>query len=139
MSSSSKNNAHMLAAGVYSNLSHAKRLKVGAVITKDDRIISIGYNGTPRGFDNECETKLDDSLIVTKPEVIHAEANAILFAAKTGIPTEGTTLFITHSPCFECAKMIIQSGIVAVYYREIYRDASPLKLLTEANVKYYQL
>lgn len=139
MSSLRKTNAHMRAAEVYSSLSHAKRLKVGAVITKDDRIVSIGYNGTPRGFDNECETKLDDSLLVTKPEVIHAEANAILFAAKTGIPTDGTTLFITHSPCFECAKMIIQAGIEAVYYREIYRDTTPLKLLTEADVKYYQL
>lgn len=136
MISSRKIKAHLRAAEAYSELSRAKRLKVGAVITKDDRIISIGYNGTPRGFDNDCEIKLDDSLLATRPEVIHAEANAILFAAKTGIATDGTVLIITHSPCFECAKMIIQAGISELYYREIYRDADPLKLLTEAGIKH---
>jgi len=129
----------MRAAEVYSSLSHAERLKVGAVITKDDRIVSIGYNGTPTGFDNTCEDHLDDSLKVTKPEVVHAEANAILFAAKNGISTNDTILVITHSPCFECAKMIIQSGISELYYREIYRDESPLDLLTKAGITHAQL
>jgi len=139
MSSLKKLNAHMRAAEVYSSLSHAERLKVGAVITKDDRIVSIGYNGTPTGFDNTCEDHLDDSLKVTKPEVVHAEANAILFAAKNGISTNDTILVITHSPCFECAKMIIQSGISELYYREIYRDESPLDLLTKAGITHAQL
>lgn len=128
----------MAAAGVYSNLSHAERLKVGAVITKDDRIISIGYNGTPSGLDNTCEIEKNGKL-VTKQEVIHAEANAILFAAKTGIATDKTMLVVTHSPCFECAKMIIQAGIKIVYYKELYRDDSPLDLLESAGVQVIQV
>jgi len=128
----------MRAAEVYSGLSHAERLKVGAVITKDDRIISIGYNGTPTGMDNTCEQVLVEEL-VTKPEVIHAEANAILFAAKTGIPTDKTILVVTHSPCFDCAKMIIQAGIKIVYYKELYRDDSPLDLLESAGVQVFQV
>lgn len=129
----------MRAAEVYSDLSHAERLKVGAVITKDDRIVSIGYNGTPSGLDNTCEIVLPDSISATKPEVIHAEANAILFAAKTGIPTDKTILVVTHSPCFECAKMIIQAGIKIVYYKTLYRKEDPLDLLESAGVQVFQV
>lgn len=121
--------AHLEVAGVYAKLSRANRLKVGAVIVKDERVISVGYNGTPSGLSNECEVNN-----ITKPEVIHAEANAILFAAKNGIATNGCSIVITHSPCYECAKMIIQSGVKRVYYKDQYRDLRPISLLQEAGV-----
>ena len=152
-----KINAHLEAAKAYSKLSYARRLKVGAVIVRDDRVISIGYNGTPSGRDNNCEVinwpelnsiyslkKIKDSdekqmlslgaELITKEEVCHAEANAILFAAKIGVSTGNSTLITTHSPCFECSKMIIQSGISEVYYENVYRDEEPLMLLSECNV-----
>ena len=113
------------------NLSHARRLKVGAVIVKDDRILSYGYNGMPKGFDNDCENEIvkeDEYYIdnggpahlmltttyVTKPEVIHAEINAIAKVAASNDSTKGATIFITHAPCADCAKMIIASGIETV-------------------------
>lgn len=117
------------AAKLYATLSYAKRLKVGAVLLRDGHIVSNGRNGTPSGFNNDCE--LDN---VTVPEVIHAECNVILFAAKNGISTDGTTLVITHSPCFECSKMIIQSGIKEVYYETEYRDTSSVGFLRSANI-----
>lgn len=120
----------MKVAEVYARLSRAQRLKVGSVIIRDDRVISVGYNGTPSGLSNECELEG-----VTKPEVIHAEANAILFAAKNGISTDNCMIIITHSPCFECVKMIVQSGIKEVYYKYLYRDKKPLELLKQAGVK----
>ena len=126
--------SHLSAAKVCAELSYAERLKVGAVITKDDRLISIGYNGTPTGFDNTCELHLDDSIKVTRPEVVHAEANAILFAAKHGLSTDGSMLVITHSPCYECAKMIVQCGIIEVYYEVEYRYKEPLVFLKECGV-----
>lgn len=131
--------AHMNAAKGYAKLSHAKRLKVGAVLVKDDRIISIGYNGTPSGASNICETRIKDPRepfieLITKPEVVHAEMNVIAFAAKHGVSTDGCSLVITDSPCFECCKLIIQSGIKEVYYEKEYRDKSGLKFLHDNNI-----
>lgn len=131
--------AHLKAAKVYAELSHAQRLKVGAVLVKDNRIISIGYNGMPSGMDNECEyvvTAPDGSPVIhTKPEVVHAEANSILFAAREGIPTNGCTMIATHSPCYECSKMIIQSGIKEVYYETPYRVKDSIDFLIKAGVE----
>ncbi len=133
----------MNAAKGYAKLSHAKRLKVGAVLVKDDRIISIGYNGTPSGQDNNCEeavphlNMLDQVTTidyVTKPDVVHAEMNVIAFAAKYGVSTDKCSLVITDSPCFECCKLIIQSGIKEVFYGKEYRDRSGLKFLHDNNI-----
>jgi len=133
-----KINAHLDAARAYSKLSHAVRLKVGSVIVREDRIVSVGYNGTPTGRSNICEIQMVDGL-VSKSEVCHAEANAILFAAKNGIPTDQCTIIITHSPCFECAKMIIQSGITEMIYETLYRDDSSLSFLKESGIKVKQI
>ena len=143
---SQKINAHLKAAQAYAELSYAKRLKVGAVIVKEDRIISIGYNGTPSGRDNTCEnvvaitkTMPPKEILESKPEICHAEMNAIMFAAKNGVPTDRCTLVITHSPCFECAKMIVQCGIKDVYYKEEYRDTSSIDFLKECNVLVHKI
>ena len=114
--------------------SKCMRLNVGAVIVKDRNVIAFGYNGTPHGFPNVCE--LDN---VTKPEVIHAEANAILKAARSTESTEGATLFCTHSCCVECAKMIIQSGITHFIYKTQYRDDTGLRLLQRAGIEVEQM
>ena len=129
--------------------SYAVRSKVGAVLVKDNRIISTGWNGTPAGFDNCCEEKVKqqsyyDSQVnplglKTKSNVIHAEANAIYFCAKHGISTNGTVLYITLSPCANCALAIIQAGIKTVYYAEKYRDTTGLKILNTANIETIQL
>lgn len=132
---SQKINAHLKAAQAYAELSRANRLKVGAVIVKEDRIISIGFNGTPIGQNNICEDKNGDTL----PSVVHAESNSILFAARIGISTEGATLVITHSPCFQCAKMIVQCGIKEVHYKEEYRDTSSIKFLQECDVSVHKI
>jgi dCMP deaminase len=132
-----------------SDLSHARRLKVGAVIVKDDSILSYGYNGTPGGFDNNCENEeyrneIDDrgnhrlvmtGVLVTKPEVIHAEINAIAKAAKKGYSCHDATMFITHAPCVECAKLICQSGISKIYYKETYRSTYGLDLLYKKGIE----
>jgi dCMP deaminase len=118
-----------------SELSRARRLKVGAVIVKDDRILSYGYNGMPKGFDNDCET--DD--YVTKPEVIHAEINAIAKVAASSDSTKNSSIFITHAPCADCAKMIIASGIETVYYINSYRDETGINMLKMANLDVLQL
>ena len=110
--------AFMDVAERFAQLSHATRAKVGAIIVKDKRIISIGYNGMPSGWDNECEH--EDK---TKPEVLHAETNAIAKVAQSNESSRGSELFCTHLPCMECAKLIHQSGIVTVYYREEYQSA----------------
>ena len=108
-------------------LSTAKKLQVGCVIVRDNRILSIGYNGTPSGWDNECEEVVppnewvDYEQMKTKPEVLHAEANAITKLAKSTESGEGATLFTTHLPCIECAKLLFQSGINTVYYDIPYR------------------
>ena len=117
------------------DLSLAKRSKVGAILVKDGRIISTGYNGQPSGFDNCCEELQSDGSYKTKSTVIHAEMNAILFCAKHGTATQDTTLYITLSPCSECVKAIIQAGIVEVIYLEPYRDLLGLTILTEAGIK----
>lgn len=115
--------AHMQVAEVYANLSTATRLKVGAVIVKDNRrIISIGYNGMPSGWTNECEYQDSfDGKWITKPEVLHAETNAIAKVARSNESAEGATLYTTHSPCLECAKLIYQSGIKRVVWRTQYK------------------
>ena len=106
-------------------LSSAKRLQVGCVIVKDNRILSIGYNGTPSGWDNCCEEYIDDdggsSIYVTKKEVLHAEANALMKLCRSTESSEGATLFVTHEPCMDCSKLIYQAGISKVYYIHEYQ------------------
>ena len=123
--------AYMDVAERFAQLSYAQRAKVGAIIVKDDRIISIGYNGMPSGWDNVCETEGR-----TNPEVLHAETNAIAKLAQSGESGKDATLFCTHLPCIECAKLIYQSGITQVYYREEYKAAkgSGKEFLTESGV-----
>ena len=116
-------------AGIWAQNSYCKRRKVGALLVKDRMIISDGYNGTPSGFENICE---EDG--VTKPYVLHAEANAITKVAKSGNSSEGATLFVTASPCLECAKLIIQSGIKRVVYRDEYRITDGIDLLRRAGI-----
>jgi len=124
-----------------STLSHAKRRKVGCLIVKDTQIIAEGYNGTPRGFDNSCEfiDHLDE--MYTKPEVLHAESNAITKLARSTNSSQGSTLYVTCSPCFDCAKLIIQSGIERVVYRHMYTNKNcmeALALLTKAGISVTQ-
>ena len=153
-------------------LSHAKRLHVGAVIVKDDTVISYGYNGMPAGWDNNCEHKeymsggaggwlspeeiyeqwpfeeedIDPDLgyarryaLKTKPEVLHAESNAIAKLAKSNDSGLGADIFITHAPCIECAKLIYQSGINGVYYGENYRDDAGIEFLKKSGVSIEKL
>lgn len=126
--------AYMDTAHRFALLSTAKKLKVGAIIVKDDRIISIGYNGTPTGWDNTCEYLVEDGL-KTKDEVIHAEANAIAKLARGTESGVGSTLFLTHSPCIQCAKQIYTAGIHEVFYKEEYRDSAGLHFLEKCNIK----
>jgi len=126
--------AHMRAAHIYSELSHARRLKVGALIVKDDRIISIGYNGMPSGWDNNCEYAQDDGTLKTKPEVLHAETNALAKLARSTESGLDADLFVTHSPCLDCAKLIFQSGIQRVYYANDYRDDSGISFLRASGI-----
>ena len=114
--------------------SYAVNLQVGAIIVKDGQIMSDGFNGTPCGFENKCEVKSIDGTLYTLSYVLHAESNAILKCAKYGRPTNGSTLYITHSPCIECAKLIIQAGIIRVVYLEDYRKAEGLELLKKAGI-----
>lgn len=146
-------------------MSHARRLQVGAVIVKDDRVISMGYNGMPAGWDNDCEDKVWDKGaggwlspeefdaqypfegwhekagrdvrygLKTKPEVLHAESNAIAKLAKSNDSGDGADIFITHAPCMECSKLIFQSGISRVFYSEDYRDDRGIKFLKQSGVK----
>jgi dCMP deaminase len=161
--------AHMKVAETYAELSSAKRLHVGAIIVKDDRIISIGYNGMPSGWNNDCEDKefmssdaggwlspeeiverwpyegeyYDSSgysmegryRLTTKPEVLHAETNAIAKLARNGESSNKATMFITHAPCLDCAKLIYQSGINSVYYRNSYRDELGINFLNQCGLK----
>ncbi|MCI5618882.1 MAG: dCMP deaminase family protein [Rikenellaceae bacterium] len=117
-------------AGVWAKNSYCKRRQVGALLVKDRMIISDGYNGTPSGFENQCE----DENGVTKPYVLHAEANAITKVAKSGNSSEGATLYVTASPCIECSKLIIQAGIKRVVYRDEYRLTDGIDLLRKAGV-----
>ena len=143
----------MKVAETFAELSSARRLHVGAIVVKDDRIISIGYNGMPSGWDNNCEDKIycDDGdcleqqlpkesdtwkkyKLKTKPEVLHAETNAIAKLAKSTESGLGASMFITHAPCMDCAKLVYQSGINNVYYRNSYRDESGIQFLQKAGV-----
>lgn len=121
-------------AQLCANNSYALKLKVGAVIVKDDQIISDGFNGTPCGFENRCETKNINGELKTLPYVLHAESNAILKCAKYGKSTNGATLYITHSPCIECAKLIIQAGIVRVVYLDVYRTIDGIVILRKSGI-----
>lgn len=163
------NQVYMDVAYAVSQLSYAERRKVGCVIVKDDQIVSFGYNGTPKGFDNQCEnvkTEIIDVDCATNPdmiptledngfscrdgcctktesftirEVLHAESNAISKIAKSTMSSDGADLYTTTSPCFECSKLIIQAGIKRVFYCEEYRDAEGLSLLTKANINVLKL
>lgn len=158
--------AYMDVAERFAQLSSAVRLKVGSVIVKDHRIVSIGYNGTPAGWDNDCEVKQwcsgggwlspgeiedgwpyegkyldsDDNemqgryRLKTKPEVVHSEANAILKLARDGESGKGATLFCTHAPCIECAKLIAGAGITSVFYRDVYKNELGLDFLEKSGV-----
>lgn len=140
--------AYMKTAETFAELSHARRLHVGAIIVKDDRIISIGYNGMPTGWDNNCEYEdigfsdatfgepqtLVNRGLKTRPEVLHAETNAIAKLAKSTESGNGATMFITHAPCLDCAKLIYQSGINSVLYRNSYRSDDGINFLVKAGV-----
>jgi len=130
--------AFMDTAERFAQLSSAKRLRVGAVVVKDNRIISIGYNGMPAGWTNECEHVIqlsDDTVeLKTKDEVIHAEANAILKLARDGESGNGSSLFCTHAPCVQCAKLIYGAGINSMYYRESYRDNDGIEFLQKCEI-----
>ena len=132
--------AFMDTAERFAQLSSAKRLQVGAVVVKDNRIISIGYNGMPSGWDNTCEEVIEvheDGGVITKTkdEVIHAEANAISKLAKSGDSGDGADLFCTHAPCIHCAKIIYGAGVKKVYYRNSYRDEVGLQFLERCGIE----
>jgi dCMP deaminase len=134
--------AYMDVAERFAQLSSAKRLQVGAIVVKDDRIISIGYNGMPAGWDNECEEEVTthyvsytDSQLVTKPEVLHAESNAIAKLASSHESGKNATLLCTYAPCIDCAKLIYQSGIATVYYKKEYRSTQGLDFLNKSGVE----
>lgn len=122
--------AFMDVAKRFAECSTANRLKVGAICVKDDKIISIGINGTPNGWNNICEDNFNN----TKPEVLHAESNCLMKLARTTGGAENSILFITHSPCFECAKMIYQSGIKHVYYGSEYRKRDGIDFLISCGI-----
>ena len=162
-------NAYMDVAERFAELSSARRLHVGAIVVKDDRIISIGYNGMPAGWDNNCEDKKYDSGaggwispeefdeqypyegwheeaqrnvrygLKTKPEVLHAETNAIAKLAKSTESGDGAVLFVTHSPCLDCAKLIFQSGIRSVFYRDNYRSTEGVAFLEKSGIEVKQI
>jgi dCMP deaminase len=147
-------NAYMQTAKVFADLSHARRLHVGAIVVKDDRIISIGYNGMPAGWDNDCEYEetystqdapgddfriVNTGILKTKPEVLHAESNAIAKLARSSESGLGADIFITHAPCMECAKLIYQSGIRRVYFGEKYRDDAGIKFLVRSGIEVEQV
>lgn len=113
-----------------SMLSYAERLKVGAVAVRDKRIVCVGFNGTPPGLPNECENNG-----TTLPTVLHGEENLILFAAKNGISLAGCSIYVTHQPCLNCARMIFGSGMVEVVYGDAYRSDEGLKFLESVNLK----
>lgn len=121
-------------------MSHARRAKVGAVLAKENNIISYGWNGTAPGYDNICEVVLEDGSLKTKPEVLHAESNTLLKLTASGaMGARASTLYVTLSPCFECAKLIKQAGISRVVYKEKYRDESGLQFLSKVGVVVEQI
>jgi len=136
--------AFMDTAERFAQLSSAKRLKVGACVVKDNRIISIGYNGMPSGWDNTCEEVVtptlpylegDGPILKTKDEVIHAEANAISKLAKSGDSGLGADLFCTHAPCIQCAKIVYGAGVKKVFYRNAYRDNNGIDFLQKCGIE----
>lgn len=127
--------AYLKMAKSWSSLSHCTRKKVGAIIVKDDMIISDGYNGSPSGFDNNCEDENGD----THWYVLHAEANAILKVAKSTNNCKGATLYLTLSPCKDCSKLVLQAGISRVVYEMDYKDTAGIEFLREANIEVTQL
>ncbi len=138
----------MQTAQVFAELSHARRLHVGAIVVKEDRIVSIGYNGMPAGWDNNCEDEIGhvfDSIghivetrLKTKPEVLHAEMNALMKLAKSTESGNGADLFITHAPCLDCAKGIFQAGIARVWFGTAYRDTAGIDFLKKSNIQVTQ-
>ena len=121
-----------------SQMSHARRLQVGSVLVQNDSIISYGWNGMPAGWDNNCEYEVSrlalPPLLITKPEVLHAEANCLMKVAKTTNSSLNSTLYITHAPCLDCAKLIHQSGVKSVYFKHIYRNGEGIAFLRKCNV-----
>ena len=124
-------NRYLRMAEIWAENSYCKRRQVGAILVKDKMIISDGYNGTPSGFENVCE----DANGITFPYVLHAEANAITKVARSNNSSEGPTLYVTTSPCIECSKLIIQSGIRRIVFRELYRITDGIKLLEQAGIE----
>jgi dCMP deaminase len=138
--------AYMDTAERFGALSTAKRLQVGAIVVKDNRIISIGYNGMPSGWSNECEEEVvteyesyTDSVLVTKKEVIHAEANVVGKLASSNESGRGAEMYVTHSPCIECAKQIYTAGISKVYFKIQYRSTDGTEFLKKCGVEVEQL
>jgi len=132
--------AYIATAHRFAELSHARRLKVGAIVVKDDRIISIGYNGMPAGWENDCEVVVgyntnNEPELKTKPEVLHAERNALDKLARNGGGGSGSYMFSTHSPCLECAKSIYGAGITEFFYSEDYRSTDGIDFLKNCGVK----
>ena len=124
-------NRYLRMAEIWAENSYCKRRQVGAILVKDKMIISDGYNGTPSGFENVCE----DANGITFPYVLHAEANAITKVARSNNSSEGATLYVTTSPCIECSKLIIQSGIRRIVFRELYRITDGIKLLEQDGIE----
>jgi len=136
--------AYMQTAQVFAELSHARRLHVGAIVVKEDRIVSIGYNGMPAGWDNDCEDEIwnvhdGDYTLKTKPEVLHAEMNALMKLARSTESGNGADLFITHAPCLDCAKGIFQAGIARVWFGTAYRDTAGIDFLNKSNIQVTQV
>jgi dCMP deaminase len=142
--------AYMQTAKIFADLSHARRLHVGAIVVKDDRIISIGYNGMPAGWDNNCEDEsvepyagfegsIHRIVLKTKPEVLHAESNSISKLARSSESGDGSVMFVTHAPCIDCAKLIFQSGIRQVFYGEEYRSRDGIEFLEKCRVEVQQV
>lgn len=134
------NHLYIDIANRVAKMSYARRLQVGAVVVKDGRIISMGFNGMPAGWDNDCEdiVELNEDgghTYKTKPQVLHAESNAIAKLARSTESGEGADLFVTHAPCMDCAKMIYQAGISRVYYGSAYRDAGGIDFLKQSGVE----
>ena len=123
----------MQMAELTATLSYAKRLQVGALIVKGNRIVGTGYNGMPTDWENDCEFEVDGEL-KTKQEVLHAETNAIAKVAQSTETSEGSTMFCTHAPCLDCAKLIYQSGIATLYFKHEYRDDAGIKFLKLSGV-----
>ena len=134
---------YMSVAELTSKLSYARRLQVGAVMVKGNKILGTGYNGMPSGWDNNCEDELkwpngEIRFLTSKPEVLHAETNCIAKVSASTESSQDATLFCTHAPCLDCAKLIYQSGVNSVYYRTSYRDDSGVKFLEKSGVNVTQ-